>query len=310
MASLYSRITRRLRLRDLEALVSLEQTRSMTRTADLLAMTQPALSKLLKEIEASVGEALFMRTTRHVVPTEAGLVLLQYAQRILGDLKRIDVDLKALHAGDFQVVRVGAPAAVAATLLPMAVSVTRRENLSHQIRLTEGTVDVMFDKMQRREIDLLLARADDSLLDAGCHFEGLYDDSFCIAAAASHPLQGRSGIGWRDALEFPWIIPPEHSQVRKSMELALAAEGLTKPRATLVSTSPFVNALIAQTAPFLYLTSSRVVERMSSSLQISALDLDVFSGSSRVGVFWLDTPIPAARSLIDALKAQTALLDA
>ena len=74
--------THRLRLRNLQMLLSLAQTRNMSHSAQALHTTQPGLSKWLKELEADVGLPLFERHARGIHPTPYGEALIAHARRI------------------------------------------------------------------------------------------------------------------------------------------------------------------------------------------------------------------------------------
>ncbi len=310
VSELYLRIVRRLRLRDLEALVALERTRSMTRTADQLAMTPPAVSKLLKEVEHAFGCKLFRRNTRNLTPTAEGELVIQHAKGILGGLMRVDADMQALRSGQPQTVRLGAPAALAATVLEQTVTQAEAQSQRYCVHLYEGATDVLLDKLERREIDLILARADETLLNAGCHFESLYEDSLTVAAAVDHPLRAQAALRWEHTLAYPWILPAENSQISRAMDLTLAAEGIAKPRALIVSTSSLLNALIARRAPYLYFSSSRALDLIGPGLGVAGLPLAVLSGPSRIGVFWLDDLTPSASAFVQTLKASLSTLGA
>ncbi|QDQ97509.1 LysR family transcriptional regulator [Tomitella fengzijianii] len=82
-------------LRDLEYVVAVERERSITGAAASIPMAQPALSQAIARIERRLGVVLFRRTSRTVVPTEAGALLVERARRILGDVARAIDDTRA-----------------------------------------------------------------------------------------------------------------------------------------------------------------------------------------------------------------------
>ena len=94
------------------------------------------------------------------------------------------------------------------------------------------------------------------------------------------------------------------------MDLTLAAEGIAKPRALIVSTSSLLNALIARRAPYLYFSSSRALDLIGPGLGVAGLPLAVLSGPSRIGVFWLDDLTPSASAFVQTLKASLSTLGA
>lgn len=70
--------------------LEVEKTNSISRAAENLFMAQPNLSKAIKELEESVGFSVFRRTSKGVVPTENGKILLKYAAHIMEQLDEIE----------------------------------------------------------------------------------------------------------------------------------------------------------------------------------------------------------------------------
>lgn len=91
-------------LRDLEYVVAVERDRNFTRAAASIPMAQPALSQAIARIERRLGVTLFRRTSRTVVPTEAGALLTVRAHRILGEMHRAVDDTRS--AGGHRQVRI------------------------------------------------------------------------------------------------------------------------------------------------------------------------------------------------------------
>ncbi|OLL30793.1 hypothetical protein BTH42_15025 [Burkholderia sp. SRS-W-2-2016] len=304
MKNLNEILLRRLRMRDLEILAVIGRTRSLSRTGERMAMTQPALSKWLRELEEVVGFALFERTTRRIAPTRGGEIVLQHAQRMLGDLQRVSADLSALQAGLGGVVRVGAPSAIAAVLLPAAAGQLIDAEPRLQIQLHEGTVDALLRMLQLRELDLVIGRLDAEALNAGCHHEHLYDGRVCVAARVRHPLQRRRRLGWKDTLGFPWIVPPASSPMHASLEAAFAQAGLGMPAAFMSSASILINKALAQQSDCLFVASLHVLQELERAEPDAVRHLPLFvpGVAPGVGMLWADDATPGVAVLMDALR--------
>ena len=130
----------RLRIRHLEVFRMLVRTGSQSETAALMHITQPALSKWLRELEEQAGCALMQRG-RPLRLTADGEVLLRYAERVLGDSLRTGKELEAMRAGSSGLLRVGVLRAVAPVLVPHAILRCRQEAPRLQIRLYEDSLD-------------------------------------------------------------------------------------------------------------------------------------------------------------------------
>lgn len=108
-------------VRQLRAFVAIHETGSLSGAAQRLALTQPAVSLLLRELEAKLGVRLFDRTTRAVLPTEAAAEAYAHAMRVLGDLQDMTQSLSGLAMGTRGRIRVAATSTLAQTLLPPVV---------------------------------------------------------------------------------------------------------------------------------------------------------------------------------------------
>lgn len=89
-----------LKLRHLQLLVALDQFRHLGRAAEFLAVTQPAVSKTLAEVERMLGMALFERSTRGTEPTAAGVSMVRFARSVLAGFERTRDEMAAEASGD------------------------------------------------------------------------------------------------------------------------------------------------------------------------------------------------------------------
>src|SRR5262245_589097 len=101
-------LDQRLRLSLLRAVDAVEAHRSLLAASSVLGITQPALTKSLHELEDGVGARLFDRHSRGVRPTEAGLILVETARRVLAELRRLDDQLDQLASPGGGTVALGA----------------------------------------------------------------------------------------------------------------------------------------------------------------------------------------------------------
>src|SRR5687767_6908136 len=103
-----SPLVRHLRFRDLSYLVTLETSRSIHRAAALHGVSQPALSKTLRELEGVLGFAIFERSRRGVTPTRLGEIVIAQAMHMVTNLDALASRLDAERRGHGRVHRIGA----------------------------------------------------------------------------------------------------------------------------------------------------------------------------------------------------------
>ena len=111
-------LARRLRLQQLMVFTKVVQAGSILAASRELAMTQPAVSKSVHELEAQLGGALFVRGKRGVVLTEFGQLFERHAKTLIGELRYLAEDLNASQSGNAGHVIVGTLITASATLMP------------------------------------------------------------------------------------------------------------------------------------------------------------------------------------------------
>ena len=148
--------TYRLRLRHLQVLLSLASTGNLSQSAAALNTTQPALSKWLKELEEDVGLPLFERHARGLRPTSHGEALIEHARRIEAHLDLARDDMQALRAGGSGLVSIGTSGVSAADTVPLAVARLLERIPRAQVRLVEGTMNLLMPQLARGELDIVV----------------------------------------------------------------------------------------------------------------------------------------------------------
>ena len=108
-------------LRQLEAFAAVMSTGSVTAAGRLLGRSQPAISRLLQELEAEIGYALFARSGPRVTPTEQGFLLYEDVERALASLQQIRGRAEEIARGEAQPLLMAATSALAAGLVPDAL---------------------------------------------------------------------------------------------------------------------------------------------------------------------------------------------
>ncbi|VVE74868.1 HTH-type transcriptional regulator GbpR [Pandoraea sputorum] len=295
-------VLRKLRIRDLETLRWLGRTRSFARTAEAAAITQPALSKWLREIEDALGVSLFERTTRRVTPTPYGDALLERAERMLTDLAGVAPAMQALRDGLARPVNVGVLPGMASVLMPQTLAQLERTGPTLRINLFEDTLDRLLPRAHWHEIDLLVCRLDETAMNAGFGTVPLYEDDVRVFGARNHPLASHPSPGWPDVARYPWIVPPPGTPMRRAIDTEFAHHGLPLPRVVMESVTLMTNASTAQVMPCLFLASTLGVARSPLAPTLHDFGLPFSHVAPTVGVLHGHAPSAATLALIDVLQ--------
>src|SRR5437016_8838963 len=109
-------------LHQLNIFVSVVELKSVTQAAERLHLTQPAVSAQLRHLRAFVGQPILQREARGVVPTEAGTVLYEYAQEVLGATDAFRRDLNEVTSGELDHIVVAGARSYGTYVLPRILS--------------------------------------------------------------------------------------------------------------------------------------------------------------------------------------------
>ncbi len=231
MASNPDYLVRRLRLRHLELLVALADIGTMRGAAGRLHLSQPALSKMLGEIEAGFGARLFERSPQGLAANALGEAVVYRARVIFGELSRGQAEVDALRTGASGVLRLGT-LSVSATV-PRAIAHLRRRQPGARVQVVEGRVREMVQRLLDGELDCVFGAITPELLAseqlALLRPAVLLADELCVLAAQAHPLARSRALAWGDLRGQPWVAPPKDTLVRQALMTAFLNDGMQPP---------------------------------------------------------------------------------
>ena len=225
------RLIRTLRLRHLELLVVLAETPTMRGAATRLHLSQPAISKMLGEIEACFGARLFERNHQGVHPNALGSIAAFRARAVLHELERATEDVDALQSGVTAILRVGAPSVTAT--VPAAIARLRQRLPGAAVQLIEGRVHELIHRLLKGELDCVFGAITPELLASGMvpllEPVVLLKDELCVLASTANT--GVAGRRWRwaDLQDAQWVVPPKETLVRQAFMTAFLNGGVTPP---------------------------------------------------------------------------------
>jgi LysR family transcriptional regulator, carnitine catabolism transcriptional activator len=210
-------------LRQLRAFVVVARFSSFTRAADLLHLTQPALTVQIRQLEQALGVKLFDRSTRAVELTRIGRELLPALERLLGECDAIVVSTREMATMRYGIVRIAALPSVAATVLPPLIA--RFKQRHPHIRITvRDSVGERINAMVREEI-VDFGIGSDVEPDAELETVPLFEDEMRAVVPASHPLGKQTEVILDRLIEEPLILMDAGSSVRSLVDRAFADRG-------------------------------------------------------------------------------------
>jgi DNA-binding transcriptional LysR family regulator len=240
-------LVRRLRVRHLELLVALADAGTLRAAAIRLHLSQPALSKMLGEIETGFGARLFERSPQGVRANALGDAVVYRARVMLGELSRGKDEVDALRTGATGVLRVGTLSVTSA--VPKAVVHLRRGLPAARVQILEGRVRELIQRLLDGELDCVFGAITPELLTSDLlpqlRPEVLLEDELCVLCGADHPLARRRRLHWADLRTAAWVAPPKDTLVRQAFMTAFLNGGLEPPEPAIeVLSSVSVGSLL------------------------------------------------------------------
>ncbi len=251
----------RLRFRHLQFLDILGKTRNLRLAAEQMYITQPAATKVLMDIEEMLEARLFDRLPRGMQPNELGLFTLRYAHAALDGHRRFVDEFSTLKQGGHGHLTIGAITGAAAHLLIAAVAELQRLRPLLVVKVLEQSSDQLIVWLAERKIDVMIGRfTEDSQRDQ-FHYENLSGESLAITAGVHHPLRGSRAPGLRELSNWPWIVYPASTALRKVSDDIFNSTGLSLASG-IVETPSFLFALeLMQSTTMLSLQPAALVDK-------------------------------------------------
>src|SRR5262245_14489629 len=156
---LSDRIGRRMKLHDLHVLMAVVQAGSMSRAAQLLDTTQPAISRSIADLEQAIGVRLLDRGRQGVEPTEYGRALLEGGTAMFDDLRQAVKNIEFIANPTVGEVKVAAHDPIIAGALPAVFDRFRRRHPGISVQVTPITPSPQqSQELRERRVDLLFGR--------------------------------------------------------------------------------------------------------------------------------------------------------
>jgi DNA-binding transcriptional LysR family regulator len=301
-------IRARLKTRQLLLLVAMEEEGNIHGAAQVLNMTQPAASKLLKDLEDMLEVKLFDRLPRGVRPTWYGETMIRHARMALASLSQAHEEIDALKAGRFGAVGVGAITAPAITLLPDAVAQVKAAHPALRVSLQIETSDVLIDRLGQGKIDMVVGRLFARHDKSDLRYEALVEEPVAAVVRTGHPLMEHASLKLSDLNEHGWIVPPTGSVLRHRFELMFREENLTSPNDLIETTALLFMTKMLEQSDMIGIVASDVALYYQQHGLIAILPVELPCKMDAFGIITRTDRLlaPAAKVMLRALKAVSA----
>lgn len=297
----------RIKNRHIPLLAALGDTGNLNRAAIGLGISQPAISKLLKELEDGLGVELFERHARGVVPTLYGEAMIRHARRMLNTLDSAYSEVDALRQGQQGHVRIGTILTPCADLLPEVIRRAKQRFPKLEVTVRTGSSRDLLMTLDDGELDFLVARFSAGGQQDDLHFEPLAKEPLKICARAgliSGPLS-RAQLNVAD-----WVLPPIGSVLRHEFDALFQRVGMGPPTKVVNAENLLMVTTLLEKNDMLTVLPRDVLAHyarygMLAEIEVDAsVDTDLNQGLMAYGIITKNQPLlsPAASSVLELLR--------
>lgn len=235
-----------LRIRHLRLAVALSESRNVSRAADLVGITQPAASRMLVELENSLGAPFCRRGPRGVTLTAMGEAFSNRARRILIELDNASDELALIAGGEMGIVRIGSVTAPSISLVTPLLEQISSEHSGFMAEVVVNTSDVLIRQLLDGMIDFALCRVPVHVEVEKFVSSNLHPEEISLVCRADHPLAGQT-VTAADLVDERWVLEPKGNLLRHEIDQMFAANDLGSPKVLVATTSLLVHlALVVQ----------------------------------------------------------------
>ncbi|WP_349974917.1 LysR family transcriptional regulator [Pseudomonas sp. WHRI 8519] len=256
-----------IRYKHLMLIDTLARTRNMHAAATRMSLTQPALSKMLRDVEQQFGFALFERLPRSMSPTELGDHVIRFAQNALAESQQFVDQVNRLRNGGHGCLRVGGIFASTAQVLPQAIAAIKARYPLLSIEVIEQSSDHLLALLEQKKLDIMIGRFTDERFHALFDFQPLEPEPFSLVVNHSHPLNTQVSIDPAALGDWPWVLYPVGTPIRDRLEQAFKVVGIPTPPDSVETVSMSVFLQLLQSAPMIaMLPRSMIAAQLTSGL--------------------------------------------
>jgi DNA-binding transcriptional LysR family regulator len=302
------RVAQRLKLRDLYVLHTVVQLGSMGKAAGRLAVSQPAISKAIVDLEYVLGARLLDRTRQGVEPTQYGTALLKWSAIIFDNLRQGVEEIEFLADPTGGEVRIGSTDVMMSGLVPAVIDRLSRQfpRMTFKVMVASGTRE-QFHGLRTRSVDLILGRLVEVETEEDLDVEILLEDYLRIVAGKGSKWHRRRKIDVAELINEPWILPSYDTFIGSIVKEAFQSKGLEPPRITVSSSSLQHYTGLLATGRFLAARPASWLRLHGSRSSEKALPVDLRFRSLNTGIVTLKSrPVsPAAKLFIECARKFT-----
>jgi DNA-binding transcriptional LysR family regulator len=299
------RVGRRLNLRDLNILLAVADAGSMAKAATRLAISQPAISRAIADMEHTLGVRLLDRSPQGVEPTQYGRALLKRGVAVFDELKQGVQDIAFLSDPGAGELRVGASAALSEGIITAVTDRLSQQYPRVVFHIVVGGRLVLLEALRERRVELGIVRMSGHGSEDDVIQEVLFKEPLVVVSSIDNPWVRRRTVKLADLLSERWTWPPPGTAFDALVVQAFRTSGLKPPSATVYSDAINVRMRLAATGRFLAVVPAGIMRFPDAHPSIKMLPVELPTTRWPIGIVTLKnrTLSPLAQRFIETARA-------
>ncbi len=273
-----------IKFRHVRTFLEVARTGAIGKAASVLNVSQPAVTRTVRELEEALGAAVIEPDGRGIRLTAAGEEFRRHAGASLAALRQGVDAVRAAGTEAEQPLRVGALPTVSARVMPGAVRKYLADVPGGRLKIVTGENAVLLDQLSSGSLDLVVGRLASPERMVGFTFEHLYSEQVLFVVRAGHPLLGRAPFDIAEMANFPMVMPTTTAIIRPYVDRFLIAHGLPDPGARIESVSDSFGRVFVRDSDAVWAISEGVVIGDIAAGALAALPIDTSETRGAVGI--------------------------
>lgn len=266
----------RLKSSHLRLLLCIADTGKLQLAADLLAISQPAASRILAEIEADIGAPIFERLPRGMAPTAIGQTFLRRASVILSEFETLENELEMIGAGKAGKVRIGAVTGPAVGYVVPAVRYLRQFAPDIEVTIQVAPSAELARGLEERNFDFIIARLPAGYDATDLEITPARTERVALLVNDTHPLASERGCALEKLRQFEWVMQDRGTPIRQAVENAFFLAGQSLPDQVSNSSSLLVALTMLSTGDVITPQAKEVTDLLTETgigARLTVLDI-------------------------------------
>jgi len=272
-----------IRFRHLKTLLEVARQKSVSLAAEALHVSQPAVTKTIRELEAILDTKLLEKEGRGIRVTKQGEIFLRHAGASVAAVRQGIDSVRRDASGRGPTVRVGALPTVSARIMPMAIERYLAKDAGG-VRIVTGQNPVLLNQLRVADLDLVVGRlaAPDQM--TGLAFEHLYSEQIVVVVRKGHPLTDKGNADFERIRDYTVLTPPPGSIIRPFVDRLLISNGVGELPCQVETVSDSFGRAFLRQADAVWIISEGVVRDEIETGSLVALQRDTSDTRGSVGL--------------------------